>query len=32
MTGVNEKYTTKRYINVNIAFIIEKLLERVWHV
>ena len=24
MTGANEKYTTKRYINVHIAFIIQK--------
>ena len=32
MTGANEKYTTKRYINVHIAFIIQKSLERVWHV
>ena len=27
MTIANEKYTTKRYINVHIAFIIEKSLE-----
>ena len=32
MTGANEKYTTKRYINVHIVFIIQKSLERVWHV
>ena len=32
MTGANEKYTTKRYINVHIAFIIQKSLERVWQV
>ena len=32
MTGANEKYTTKRYINVHIAFIIQKSKERVWHV
>ena len=32
MTGANEKYTTKRYINVHIAFIIQKSLECVWHV
>ena len=32
MTGANEKYTTKRYINVHIAFIIQKSSERVWHV
>ena len=31
MTGANEKLTTKRYINVHIAFIIQKSLERVWH-
>ena len=31
MTEANEKYTTKRYINVRIAFIIQKSLERVWH-
>ena len=28
----NEKYTTKRFINVHMAFIIQKSLERVWHV
>ena len=32
MTGANEKYTTKIYINVRIAFIIQKSKERVWHV
>ena len=32
MTGANEKYTTKRYINVHIAFIIQKSYERFWHV
>ena len=32
MTGANEKYTMKRYTNVHIAFIIQKSLERVWHV
>ena len=32
MTGANEKYTTKRYINVHIAFIIQNSLERVWYV
>ena len=26
MTGANEKYTTKRYINVHIAFMIQKSL------
>ena len=24
MTGANEKYATKRYINVHIAFMIQK--------
>ena len=32
MTGANEKYTTKRYINMHIAFKIQKSSERVWHV
>ena len=32
MTGANEKYTTKSYKNVHIAFMIQKSLERVWHV
>ena len=32
MTEANEKYTMKRYINMHIAFIIQKSLERVWHV
>ena len=31
MTGANEKYTTKKYRNVHIAFIIQNSLERVWH-
>ena len=31
MTGANEKYTTKRYINMHLAFIIQNSLERVWH-
>ena len=31
MTRANEKYTTKRWINVHIVFIIQKSLERVWH-
>ena len=32
MTGANEKYTTKRYINAHVAFIFQKSLKRVWHV
>ena len=32
MIGANEKYTTKRYTNVHIAFTIQKSLERVWYV
>ena len=32
MRGANEKYTTKRYLNVHIASIIQKSFERVWHV
>ena len=32
MTGANEKYTTKRYINMHIAFKIQKSSECVWHV
>ena len=32
MTGANEKYRTKRYTNVHIAFIIQMSLERVCHV
>ena len=32
MTGANEEYTTKRYINMHIAFKIQKSSERVWHV
>ena len=32
MTGENEKYTTKGYTNVHIAFIVQKSEECVWHV
>ena len=32
ITGANEIYTTKRYINVYIAFMIQKSLEHVWRV
>ena len=32
MTGANEKYTMKRYVNVQIGLIIQKSFEHVWHV
>ena len=32
ITGANEKYTTERYMNMHIAFIIQKSSECVWHV
>ena len=32
ITEANEKYTTKTYINVHIAFIIQKPLECIRHV